>query len=175
VTRRFALIPLALVSALVIAACGGSSNSGSSGGSASSYGSGASSAPAAPSKSATSPGTSTVSTKKTSLGTFLVDAKGRALYLWDADKGSMSACDGACAQAWPPLTANGTPKASGGVKASLLGTTKRSDGAREVTYAGHPLYYFAGDTAPGQATGEGSNGFGAPWWVVTPAGNALQS
>jgi predicted lipoprotein with Yx(FWY)xxD motif len=174
VTRRFALIPLALISAVVIAACGGSSNSGSSGGSASSYGGATSSTPAAPSTSNTSAGGSIVGTKKTSLGTFLVDAHGRALYLWDADKGSMSACNGACAQAWPPLTTNGTPKASGSVKASLLGTTKRSDGSREVTYAGHPLYSFAGDTAPGQATGEGSNGFGAPWWVVTPGGMALQ-
>ena len=81
-----------------------------------------------------------------------------------------SVCSGACAQAWPPATNTGTPKASGAVKASLLGTTKRADGSSEVTYAGHPLYTFAGDTQPGQTTGQGSNGFGAPWWVVTPAG-----
>jgi predicted lipoprotein with Yx(FWY)xxD motif len=86
----------------------------------------------------------------------------------------MSTCAGACAQAWPPVTTTGTPKAGGAVKASLLGTTKRADGSREVTYAGHPLYTFAGDTKAGQTTGEGSNGFGAPWWVVSPAGKALQ-
>ena len=89
---------------------------------------------------------SVVGTKTSSLGTFLVDAKGRALYLWDADHGAKSACSGACAQAWPPLTTTTTPKASGAVKASLLGTTKRADGSREVTYAGHPLYYYAGDS-----------------------------
>jgi predicted lipoprotein with Yx(FWY)xxD motif len=165
VIRRFALIPLALISALVIAACGGSSYGG---------GSASSSTSANTSARATAPATSAISTKKTSLGTFLVNAQGRTLYLWDADKGSMSACNGECAQDWPPLTTKGTPKASGGVKASLLGTTKRSDGSREVTYAGHPLYTYEGDTAPGQATGQGSSAFGAPWWVVTPAGAALQ-
>ena len=87
----------------------------------------------------------------------------------------MSTCSGACAQAWPPLTTSGTPKAGGKVKASLLGTTTRSDGSREVTYAGHPLYYFEGDSAPGQTTGQGSDGFGAPWWVVSPAGKAIQN
>jgi predicted lipoprotein with Yx(FWY)xxD motif len=161
VTRRFALIPLALISALVIAACGGSSYGG---------GSASSSTSARP----TAPATSAISTKATSLGTFLVNAQGRTLYLWDADKGSKSTCNGECAQDWPPLTTNATPKASGGVKASLLGTTTRSDGSREVTYAGHPLYTFEGDTAAGQATGQGSSAFGAPWWVVTPGGTALQ-
>jgi predicted lipoprotein with Yx(FWY)xxD motif len=73
------------------------------------------------------------------------------------------------------LTTTATPKASGTAKASLLGTTTRSDGSREVTYAGHPLYYFAGDTAPGQTTGQGSDGFGADWWVVTPGGKAIQN
>ena len=118
---------------------------------------------------------SVVGTKTGSLGTFLVDGKGRALYLWEADHGATSACSGACAQAWPPLTATGTPKASGQVKSSLLGTTKRADGSREVTYDGHPLYYFEGDTTPGQTTGQGNDGFGAPWWVVSPAGKAIQN
>ena len=117
---------------------------------------------------------SSVSTKTSSLGTILVDANGRTLYLWDADHGSTSTCTAACAQAWPPLTTTATPKATGAAKTALLGTTKRADGSREVTYAGHPLYTFAGDSQPGQTTGEGSNGFGAPWWVVSPAGKALQ-
>jgi predicted lipoprotein with Yx(FWY)xxD motif len=171
-TRMFSFAALAVVGALVLAACGSSGSSSSSGASSTpSYGA------AKPSNSNTSNSsgaTSVVSTKTSSLGTFLVDAKGRTLYLWDADHGSMSTCTGACAQAWPPVTTTATPKASGAVKASLLGTTKRADGSREVTYAGHPLYTFAGDTQAGQTTGEGSNGFGAPWWVVTPAGTALQ-
>ena len=98
-----------------------------------------------------------------------------ALYLWDADHGSKSTCSGACAQAWPPLTTTTTPKASGAAKASLLGTTTRADGSREVTYAGHPLYYYEGDTMPGQTTGQGSDSFGSPWWVVSSGGQAIQS
>ena len=171
-TRLFSLAALAVAAALVLAACGGSSTSSSSG-SGSTPSSGAAK-PSASNTSNSSGAASVVSTKTSSLGTFLVDAKGRTLYLWDADHGSMSTCAGACAQAWPPLTTTATPKAGGAVKASLLGTTKRADGSREVTYAGHPLYTFAGDTQAGQSTGEGSNGFGAPWWVVSPAGKALQ-
>ena len=166
-TRLFSLAALAVAGAMVLAACGGSSTSSSSG-SGTGYG-----APTSGSPSGSGPA-SVVGTKTGSLGTFLVDGKGRALYLWEADHGATSACSGACAQAWPPLTITGTPKASGAVKGSLLGTTKRADGSREVTYAGHPLYLFAGDRRAGQTTGEGSNGFGAPWWVVTPAGKALQ-
>jgi predicted lipoprotein with Yx(FWY)xxD motif len=168
--RLFTLAALALAGALVLAACGSSSTSGSSG-----SGSTPRSGAAKPSTSNTSSAASVVSTKTGSLGTFLVDANGRTLYLWDADHGSKSACTGACAQAWPPLTTTATPKAGGAVKASLLGETKRADGSREVTYAGHPLYTFAGDTQAGQTTGQGNDGFGAPWWVVTPAGKALQN
>jgi predicted lipoprotein with Yx(FWY)xxD motif len=174
-TRLFSFAALAVAAALVLAACGGSSTSSSSGsGSTPSYGA---AKPSTSNTSNSSGAASVLSTKTSSLGTFLVDANGRTLYLWDADHGSTSTCSGACAQAWPPLTTTttATPKASGAVKASLLGTTKRADGSREVTYAGHPLYTFAGDTQAGQTTGQGSNGFGAPWWVVTPAGKALQS
>jgi predicted lipoprotein with Yx(FWY)xxD motif len=171
-TRLFSSAALAVSVALVLAACGGSGTSSSSGsGSTPSYGA----TKPSTSNTSNSSGASVVGTKTSSLGTFLVDSKGRTLYLWDADHGSKSTCSGACAQAWPPLTTTGTPKASGAVKASLLGTTKRADGSSEVTYAGHPLYYFAGDTQPGQTTGQGSNGFGAPWWVVTPAGQAIQN
>ena len=170
-TRLFSLAALAVAAALVLAACGGSSTSSSSGSASTpSYGA----AKPSTSNTSNSSGAASVSTKTSSLGTFLVDGNGRALYLWDADHGSMSTCSGACAQAWPPVTTTGTPKASGAVKASLLGTTKRADGSREVTYAGHPLYYFAGDTTPGQTTGQGSDGFGSPWWVVSPAGKAIQ-
>ena len=169
-TRLFSFAALAVAGALVLAACGSSSTSSSSG-STPSYGA----AKPSTSNTSNSSGAASVSTKTSSLGTFLVDGNGRALYLWDADHGSKSTCSGACAQAWPPVTTTGTPKASGAVKASLLGTTKRADGSSEVTYAGHPLYTFAGDTQAGQTTGQGSNGFGAPWWVVTPAGKALQN
>ena len=162
-TRPLRLAALALASALVLAACGGSNTSSTTPTSSTA------STPSSPRPA------SVVGTTTSSLGTFLVDAKGRALYLWDADHGSKSTCNGACATDWPPLTTTGAPKASGKVKASLLGTTKRSDGSREVTYAGHPLYYYVGDTAPGQTTGEGSDGFGSPWWVVSAVGKAIQS
>jgi predicted lipoprotein with Yx(FWY)xxD motif len=170
-TRLFSLTALAVVSALLLAACGGSSkSSSSSGGSTPSSGS----TPSTSSAPTSSGAASVVSTKTTSLGTFLVDGQGRTLYLWVADQGSTSTCSGPCAQAWPPLTTTGAPKASGGVKSSLLGTVKRADGTREVTYAGHPLYTFTGDTQAGQTTGQGSDGFGAPWWVVSTAGKALE-
>jgi predicted lipoprotein with Yx(FWY)xxD motif len=164
-TRLFSLAALAVISALVLAACGGSSSGGSSSSSTTSK----SAAPAT-----TSTGAPVITAKSSSLGTFLVDSKGRTLYLFDADKGAMSTCNGACAADWPPLTTKVAPKAGTGVKSSLLSTSKRSDGTLEVTYAGHPLYYFAGDTSAGQTTGQGSGSFGAPWWVVSPAGNALQ-
>jgi predicted lipoprotein with Yx(FWY)xxD motif len=173
VIRLFSFAGLAVAAAMVLAACGGSGTSSSSGsGSTPSHGA---AKPSSSNTSNSSGAASLLSTKTSSLGTFLVDANGRALYLWDADHGSKSTCSGDCAQDWPPLTATGTPKASGAVKASLLGTTKRADGSREVTYAGHPLYTFAGDTQPGQTAGQGSNGFGAPWWVITPAGKALEN
>jgi predicted lipoprotein with Yx(FWY)xxD motif len=168
-TRPFGLAALAVAGALALAACGGSSTSSSSGAAAApGYGGGTAGA------STGSTAASVVSTKTSSLGTFLVDGQGRTLYLWDADHGPRSTCTAACAQAWPPLTTTGAPKASGAVKSSLLGTATRADGSREVTYAGHPLYTYAGDTRPGQVTGEGSNSFGAPWWTVTTAGRALQ-
>ena len=168
-TRPIGLAALAVAGALALAACGGSSTSSSSGAAAApGYGGGTAGA------SNGSTAASVVSTKTSSLGTFLVDGQGRTLYLWDADHGPRSTCTAACAQAWPPLTTTAAPKASGAVKSSLLGTATRADGSREVTYAGHPLYTYAGDTRPGQVTGEGSNSFGAPWWTVTTAGRALQ-
>jgi predicted lipoprotein with Yx(FWY)xxD motif len=173
VTRLFSLAALAVAGALALTACGGSGPSSTpASGSTPGYSAGR---PSTTNSSTGSGAASVLSTKTSSLGTYLVDDKGRALYLWDADHGSKSTCSGACAEAWPPLTTTGTPKASGAVKASLLGTSKRSDGSREVTYAGHPLYTFVGDTQAGQTSGQGSNGFGAPWWVVTPAGKALQN
>ena len=171
-TRLFSFAALAVAGALVLAACGSSTSSSSSSGSTPSHGA---AKPSTSNASNSSGAASVVSTKTSSLGTFLVDGTGRTLYLWDADHGSKSACSGACAQAWPPLTTSGTPTAGGAVKASLLGTTKRADGSREVTYDGHPLYYYEGDTMPGQATGQGSDSFGSPWWLVSPAGKAIQN
>ena len=117
----------------------------------------------------------TVKIANSKLGRILVDSKGITLYDFVKDKGTMSACYGACAALWPPLVTQGKPVAGPGVKASLLGTTKRSDGKLEVTYGGHPLYYFVTDRKPGQTTGQGVNQFGAPWWVLTSAGKENHS
>jgi predicted lipoprotein with Yx(FWY)xxD motif len=115
----------------------------------------------------------TVNVRSVSLGKILVDSRGRSLYLFEKDTGSKSTCSGACASAWPPFRTNGTPKAGSGVTASLLGTTTRSDGNDEVTYNGHPLYYYAGDQKAGDTNGQDLNQFGAPWYVVSPAGNKI--
>lgn len=108
-----------------------------------------------------------------SLGKILVGPDGRTLYLFLGDAGTMSRCVGSCAQNWPPLTTNGLPRATGGVSQMLLGTTKRQDGTTQVTYAGHPLYYFVADSAPGMANGQGIVAFGARWEVVNAAGMGM--
>ena len=114
-----------------------------------------------------------VAVAKSPLGRILVDRKGITLYDFVKDKGPKSTCYGACAALWPPLITKGKPIAGRGVRASLLGTTKRKDGKLEVTYNGHPLYYFVTDRKPGQTTGQGVNQFGAPWWVLSPAGKEI--
>ena len=108
-------------------------------------------------------------------GRALVDGRGRALYLFEADKNGASACTGACAAAWPPVSVTGTPQAGSGVSQSLLGTIKRSDGTTQVTYNGHPLYYFAGDSGTGAAHGQGSKAFGAGWYVLNACGAKIDT
>jgi predicted lipoprotein with Yx(FWY)xxD motif len=116
-----------------------------------------------------------VKTRHGKLGTFLVDGRGRTLYLFVKDTGRRSTCSGACAQNWPPLTTREKPEAEGGAKASMLSTSRRANGARQVLYNGHPLYRYAPDTAAGQTNGQGVNAFGARWYVVGPAGRAIKS
>jgi predicted lipoprotein with Yx(FWY)xxD motif len=114
-----------------------------------------------------------VSMATTSLGGILANAQGRTLYLFAKDKSGKSACTGQCATFWPPLIASGKPVAGAGVKASLLGTTKRADGRLQVTYNRHPLYTFTKDTKKGQTSGEALNAFGANWFAVSPAGSKV--
>jgi predicted lipoprotein with Yx(FWY)xxD motif len=111
----------------------------------------------------------TVTGASSKLGTILVDGAGKTLYLFEKDQPNKSACSGACVAAWPVAQASGTPKAGGGVRASLLGTIHRADGTTQVTYDHHPLYYYAGDGGAGQQAGQGVNAFGAAWYVVAPA------
>jgi predicted lipoprotein with Yx(FWY)xxD motif len=160
----------AAAAALLVAAC----SSGSSSASTPASSSPATSSPAAAasgSPSGSGSGATVITTASSSGNTFLTDSSGRAVYLWAKDTGGTSACSGACAGAWPPVTTTGTATASGSAKASDLGTITRSDGTKQVTYDGHPLYYFAGDQGPGTATGQGSDNFGAKWWLVAPTGS----
>ena len=113
-----------------------------------------------------------VGTESTSLGTVLVDSQGRTLYLFKADQGTKSACSGACASAWPPLRVSGKPTVGGAATASKLGTTRRSDGKPQVTYNGHPLYTYTGDSKPGDVNGQGLTAFGAAWFALSPSGSA---
>jgi predicted lipoprotein with Yx(FWY)xxD motif len=115
-----------------------------------------------------------VSVASTNLGKVITDARGRTLYLFEKDRRGHSACSGACAAYWPPLLTHGKPVAHGGAKQSLLGTIKRANGARQVTYAGHPLYRYIADTKRGETSGEGSVLFGAGGDALTPAGKKIE-
>jgi predicted lipoprotein with Yx(FWY)xxD motif len=114
-----------------------------------------------------------VALRKTALGTILVDARGRTLYLFEKDRGGVSRCDSACATYWPPLASHGTPRAVKGVRQSLLRVARPRNGVRQVTYAGHPLYTFAGDKRAGQTTGEGLDNFGAEWYALAADGHKV--
>jgi predicted lipoprotein with Yx(FWY)xxD motif len=115
-----------------------------------------------------------VSAASSSLGRIIVDGRGRTLYLFEKDKRGHSACSGACAMYWPPVITHGTPNAGRGVKTSLLGTIRRANGARQVTYAGHPLYRYLLDTKSGQTNGEGLQDFGGGWDALSPAGKKIE-
>jgi predicted lipoprotein with Yx(FWY)xxD motif len=147
-----------LVLSLGIAACGGSDNSATA---------------AAPAPASTSGGATVGTSSAGSLGTILVDAQGNTLYVFDNDTGTQSTCSGSCATNWPPLRADGKPTAGTGANASMLGTTPRSDGKPQVTYNGHPVYTFSGDQGAGQTNGQGVTAFGAPWYVISPAGSQV--
>jgi predicted lipoprotein with Yx(FWY)xxD motif len=126
-----------------------------------------------PSASGTAAAAGTVAGASSPLGTILVDGRGRTLYLFEADTSTTSTCTGTCAAAWPPVTVTGTPAAGKGAKADLLGTTGRSGGEKQITYNGHPLYYFEGDKKAGDTNGQGSTAFGAAWYVLDASGNRI--
>src|SRR5881227_2198827 len=134
-----ALLVAPICAAVLMAGCGGSSSSSTS------------SAPTGP---------VTIKTVTGRDGTYLTDRSGRALYMWLGDDVGKSNCTSVCALAWPPVLTGGPPRASGGAGAANLGTITRSDGGKQVTYKGHPLYYFVVDAGPGTTKGQGSDSFG---------------
>ena len=115
----------------------------------------------------------TVSLRKTTLGPVLVAANGHTIYLFGKDRNDKSACSASCAQFWPPLLSRGKPTAGPGVQASLLGTTRRSNGSVQVTYNKHPLYTYLLDKQAGQTKGEGISAFGAKWYALSAKGTAI--
>lgn len=143
------LTSLAAVGALGLAACGG-------GGSASGGGTHA-----------------TVGVSSTGVGHVLADSSGHTLYLFKKDPRGASLCRGECANDWPPLLAGAKPTTGDQAKAALLGTTMRADGARQVTYAGHPLYRYEGDQKAGDANGQGVSAFGARWYALGAGGTQV--
>ena len=112
-----------------------------------------------------------VTLHKTKLGKVLASSKGRTLYLYTPDARNKSNCYGSCAAAWPPLLTKGKPRVGAGLKKGLLGVTMRKDGKHQITYAGHPLYLFTGDSRAGQANGEN---YGGIWFVLNAAGHQVK-
>ncbi|MBN9624283.1 MAG: hypothetical protein J0H06_15285 [Actinobacteria bacterium] len=158
---------LAIFAAVVIAGCGGSSSSssnstsepgGSENASATTGGEGG--------------GSGTINAAEVGgLGSVLVDSEGMTVYIYTPDKGTTSTCYGECEAAWPPVVTEGKPSAGEGAMSSALGTTKRKDGTMQVTYEGHPLYTFSGDSGPGEANGQELDGI---WFVLDESGTAVE-
>ncbi len=116
---------------------------------------------------------SAITVTQTPLGKTIVDANGRTLYLFQADKPGVSTLSQAGLAIWPAFTSTGTPQAKNGANSSQISTITGPSGSRQVTYNGHPLYYYVGDQKPGDTRGQGLNQFGALWYVLSPSGNAV--
>jgi predicted lipoprotein with Yx(FWY)xxD motif len=153
------LVPLsALLTAAIAAGCGssGDDNSSTTGGSTS--------APA---------GESALAVNDTSLGGVLVDSEGRTLYMFRKDTTDASRCAGACANDWPPAAAPAKPTVGSGVGDAKLKTIRRDDGSKQLSYAGHPLYRYSGDSKKGDLNGQGLDAYGGLWYVVAPSGATI--
>jgi predicted lipoprotein with Yx(FWY)xxD motif len=168
---RLSALALA-ITALVVAGCGSSSSSSTT-----------SSTPASTAASSTTTSAAVAAptrtgvllvTKHNKLGTILAAGpQRRTVYLFEKDKGPASTCSGDCADDWPPVTTTAAPHASGAAVSADLGTIPRADGTKQVTYKGHPLYFFDDDKDAGDTKGQGSKAFGAGWYVMTPNGQKV--
>jgi predicted lipoprotein with Yx(FWY)xxD motif len=143
----------ALIATLVLAAAAGSGGPGAEG--------------------STAPG-ATLTVRSSDFGRIVFDSRGRALYAFTRDPRARSVCSGACAVAWPPYIVRGSLRSGPGIKRSLLGTTRRRDGMRQVTYAGRPLYYYVGDRRPGEVRCQNIFEFGGLWLVQRPNGRLVR-
>jgi predicted lipoprotein with Yx(FWY)xxD motif len=137
-------------------------------------GCGSSADPSATANSSTTASAAVIKTADTTHGTVLTDSSGYTLYWFAKDHGTTSACTGSCATAWPPVTVTGTPDAGASLPGKL-GTISRGSGVMQLTYDGHPLYTYAGDTSPGTVTGNDINGYGGLWWAMTTTGATVAS
>jgi predicted lipoprotein with Yx(FWY)xxD motif len=175
----------ALCSVVLVAGCGGNAGKQSGTASTASTANATSTAKAANATSTAKAADPTSTTKhrgpakgtrvtvvRSQYGPVVADGRGQAFYLFASEKSGASRCYGTCAQRWPPVLANGTPRAGPGGHGRLLGTTRRTDGKIQLTYAGHPMYYYDGD-APGRILCQGVNEFGGLWLVVRPSGKPV--
>ena len=157
-----ATVALLGILALAAAGCGGGDSSTTA----------TSSSTTAPTGAGGSGGAATIDVADNpDLGQILTDGDGNTVYLFEKDEDGTSNCSGECATEWPPVTTSGSAKAGDGADQSLISTTKRDDGSMQVTYDGHPLYLYAGDTKPGDTTGNGLELYGAEWYAITPDGS----
>jgi predicted lipoprotein with Yx(FWY)xxD motif len=176
--RMIAFIAAALALGVAVAGCGSGTSSSAASAGAGTNASGSTSARSSGygyGGSAAASSVVTLEAASSTLGKILVDQDGKTLYLFEADTANKSNCSGGCATVWPPITVSGTATAGSGVSAKLIGTTMRPDGSSEVTYAGHPLYWYEGDSKPGDTNGEGLTDFGGSWDAVSPAGKAVEN
>jgi predicted lipoprotein with Yx(FWY)xxD motif len=179
-STKLAAVAAPLLAIVALAAgCGGSSGTASSGGShgnnSHGYGYGGNPSGTTSKAGSAGAGVARIAVEDSSLGRILVNGQGRTVYLFEKDTGKASTCYGACANVWRPVTTSGAPKAGKEAIAGMLGTSKRRNGTLQVTYNRHPLYTYAGDAKSGQTNGQGSDEFGAEWYVLSPAGNNVES
>ena len=168
----------AAVALAVLAGCGSSSNSSSTSNGSAATPTQAAATPSTASNAAATTSASgagvVITVKHGKPGTILAAGPKRmTVYLFEGDKGSTSSCTGACASAWPPVTTTAAATGAGAVNAAMISTTTRPDGSKQVTYHGHPLYFFTQDKDAGDAYGQGVKAFGADWYVLAPSGNKV--
>ena len=164
-TRHMSIVAVAAL-AIALSACGSSDNKKSSASSGTTTaGTGV----------AAKPKGIGVALRKVSFGKVVVGPNSHTVYLFLKDKGTTSECNGTCATVWTPLTTTGQPQAGSGLDAAKLGTSTRADGMTQVTYGGHPLYYYDDDKRPGMTEGEGKKEFGAEWYAVGADGKKLEA